>query len=134
MKTPWQHRKHDNIENTFISPKLNPKVGIKLPKTKKESQISSNYFKSVFDFHGNIRTVEEEIIYLQNTLYDYFKVQYGTLKNDDLNTEYQEKYSNLSKHQLKKTLATLKQQRDDRSTSEIRHISKLIASKYAKNL
>ena len=134
MKTPWQHRKHDNIENTFTPPKLNPKVGIKLPKTKKELQISNDYFKSVFHFHGNIRNVEEEVIYLQNTLYDYFKFQYGTLRNDDLNTEYQEKYSNLSKRQMKKTLATLKQQCDNRNTSEIRHISKLIASKYAKSL
>ena len=27
---------NDNIKNTFISPKLNPKVGIRLPKTKEE--------------------------------------------------------------------------------------------------
>ena len=88
--------------------------------------------KSMFNLHGDIRNVEEEIIYLQNTLNDYFKVQYGTTKNDELNAEYQEKYSNLSKRQLKKTLATLKHQRNDRNTSEIRYISKLIRSKYVK--
>ena len=84
----------DNIENTFIPPKLNSKAGIKLTKTKEERQISNNYFKSVFNLHGDIRNVEEGIIYLQNTIYDYFKVQYGTIKNFDTNTEYQEKYSN----------------------------------------
>ena len=86
----------------------------------------------MFNLHGDICNVEEEIIYLQNALYNYFKVRYGTIKNVDPNTGYQEKYSNLSKHQLKKTLATLKQQNDDRYTSEIRYISKLIRSKYAK--
>ena len=40
--------------------------------------------KSMFNLHGDIRNVEEEIIYLQNTLNDYFKVQYGTTKNDNL--------------------------------------------------
>ena len=58
----------DNRENTFIPPKLNPKAGIKLPKTKKEWQISNNYFKSVLDLHGDIRNAEEKIIFLQNTL------------------------------------------------------------------
>ena len=116
----------NNIANSFIPPKLNPKVGIKPPKTREEGQISNDYFKSVFNLHGNIRNVEEEIIYLQNTLYDYSKVQYGTIKNDDLNTEY--------KRQLKKSLANLKQQSDDRNTSEIRYTSKLIRSKHAENI
>ena len=52
---------NDNIENTFTPPKLKPKEGIKLSKSKEEWQISNNCFKSVFDLHGDI---EEEIIYL----------------------------------------------------------------------
>ena len=52
---------NDNIENTFTPPKLNPKEGIKLPKSKEEWQISDNYFKALFNLHGDI---EEEIIYL----------------------------------------------------------------------
>ena len=55
----------DSIENTFIPPELNPKAGIKLPKTKEEWQISNNCFKSVCNLYGDIRNVEEEIIYLQ---------------------------------------------------------------------
>ena len=55
----------------------------------------------MFNHHGDICNVAEEITYLQNTLYNYFKVQYGTIKNTDPNTEYQEKYSNHSKRQLK---------------------------------
>ena len=55
--------------------------------------------------HGNIRNVEEEIIYLQNKFYDYFKVYYRTIKNVDPNTEYQQKYSNLLKCQLTITLS-----------------------------
>lgn len=86
----------------------------------------------MFNLHGDMRNVKQEIIYLPNTLYDYFRVRYGTIKNDDPNTAYQEKYSNISKRNLKKTLGTLKQQSDDRSTSEIRCIFKLIRSKYTK--
>ena len=86
----------------------------------------------MFNLDGDIRNVEEKITDLQNTLYDCFKVHYGTIKNVDPNTEYQEKCSNLSKRQLKKTLATLKQQDGDRYTSEMRYISKLIRSKYSK--
>ena len=86
----------------------------------------------MFNIHDEINNVEDEIIFLQNTLYDYFKIQYGTVKKkDDPYLEYQEKYSNLSKRQLKKALATLKQQ-NECTTPEIRYISKLIRSKYAK--
>ena len=55
---------YDKIENNFTPPKPNPKAGIKLPKTKEEWQISNDYCKSVFNLHGDIRNVEEEIIYL----------------------------------------------------------------------
>ena len=40
----------------------------------------NNYFMSVFNLHGDTRNVEEEIIYLQNILHDYFKVQYEIIK------------------------------------------------------
>ena len=62
----------------------------------------------MFNLHGDICNVEEEIIYLQNALYNYFKVRYGTIKNVDPNTGYQEKYSNLSKRQLKKKFSNFK--------------------------
>ena len=55
----------------------------------------------MFNLHGDMRNVKQEIIYLPNTLYDYFRVRYGTIKNDDPNTAYQEKYSNISKRNLK---------------------------------
>ena len=72
-----------NIANTFIPPKLNPKAGTALLKTKEKWQISNGYYKSVFNLHEDIRNFEEEIIYFQNTIYDYFKVQYGIIKNFD---------------------------------------------------
>ena len=113
-------------KNTFLPPKSNPKAGIKLPETKAEWQISNDYFKFVFNLYGDLHNVDKEIIYLQNKLYDYFKVQYGTIKNDDPSTVYQRKYSNHSKRELKKAFATLKQQNDDCYTTEIRYTSKLI--------
>ena len=113
-------------KNTFLPPKSNPKAGIKLPETKAEWQISNDYFKFVFNLYGDLHNVDKEIIYLQNKLYDYFKVQYGTIKSDDPSTVHQRKYSNHSKRELKKALATLKQQNDDCYTTEIRYTSKLI--------
>ena len=110
---------------------MNLKAGIKLSKTKEEWQISNDYFKSVFNLHGDIRNVEEEIICLQKTLYE-LKFNMEILINVNPNTDYQWKYINPSKPQLKKKLATFKQQNDDRYTSEIRYISKLVRSKYIK--
>ena len=49
--------------------------------------ISNDYFKTVLNLHGVNRSVEEEIIYLQNMLCNCFKVQYGTVKNGDHNAE-----------------------------------------------
>ena len=58
----------------------------------------------MFNLHGDVRNVEEEITHLQSTFHNYFKVQCGTIKSVDPNNEYQEKYSNISKIQLKKNL------------------------------
>ena len=75
---------------------------------KEEWQISNNYFKTMFNLHGDVRNVEEEITHLQSTFHNYFKVQCGTIKSVDPNNEYQEKYSNISKIQLKLIFSNFK--------------------------
>lgn len=62
----------------------------------------------MFNLHGDVRNVEEEITHLQSTFHNYFKVQCGTIKSIDPNNEYQEKYSNISKIQLKKIFSNFK--------------------------
>lgn len=62
----------------------------------------------MFNLHGDVRNVEEEITHLQSTFHNYFKVQCGTIKSVDPNNEYQEKYSNISKIQLKKIFSNFK--------------------------
>ena len=62
----------------------------------------------MFNLHGDVRNVEEEITHLQSTFHNYFKVQCGTIKSVDPNNEYEEKYSNISKIQLKKIFSNFK--------------------------
>ena len=62
----------------------------------------------MFNLHGDVRNVEEEITHLQSTFHNYFKVQCGTIKSVNPNNEYQEKYSNISKIQLKKIFSNFK--------------------------
>ena len=62
----------------------------------------------MFNLHGDVRNVEEEIAHLQSTFHNYFKVQCGTIKSVDPNNEYQEKYSNISKIQLKLIFSNFK--------------------------
>lgn len=62
----------------------------------------------MFNLHGDVRNVEEEITHLQSTFHNYFKAQCGTIKSIDPNNEYQEKYSNISKIQLKKIFSNFK--------------------------
>ena len=62
----------------------------------------------MFNLHGDVRNVEEEITHLQSTFHNYFKVQCGTIKSVDPNNEYQEKYSNISKIHLKLIFSNFK--------------------------
>ena len=44
----------------------------------------------------------KEFFYPQNTFNNFFKVQYGTIKNGDSDIQYQEEKSILSKRHLEK--------------------------------
>ena len=43
----------------------------------------------MFNLHGDVRNVEEEITHLQSTFCNYFKVQCGTIQIVNPNNEYQ---------------------------------------------
>ena len=56
---------------------------------------------------------------MQNTIYDYFRNECGTVVEEVSNSEYKETYEKLSKRQLKKALSELKSNK--RSELEIRY-------------
>ena len=71
--------------------------------------------------------INEEITNLQNTIYNYFRNECGTVVEEVSNSEYKQTYEKLSKRQLKKALSELKSNK--RSELEIRYASNLIRKK-----
>ena len=106
-----------------------PKKGIKLPTTTDEWNIANDYFKLHLECRA-INDVNTEIQTVQNTIYDYFANNYGTVngESDDL----KQLYDHLSKRQLKKELKRLKDENSENNSRAIRYLSKLIRSKYSK--
>ena len=107
-----------------------PKTGIKLPKTESDWKQANKYFEATLDHIKEIVDINEEITNLQNTIYDYFRNECGTVVEEVSNSEYKETYEKLSKRQLKKALSELKSNK--RSELEIRYVSNLIRKKYKK--
>ena len=104
-----------------------PKTGIKLPKTKSDWKQANEYFRVTLDHTKEIVDINEEITNVQNTIYDYFRNECGTVVEEVSNSEYKQTYEKLSKRQLKKTLSELKSNK--RSELEIRYASNLIRKK-----
>ena len=66
------------------------------------------------------------------TVYDYFKNEYGIVREDEVN-DFKEKYRNHTKNQLKQTLRKLKSDKTAENTSETRYVSKLLRSRIQNN-
>ena len=81
----------------------------------------------MLDANKEITNVNENICHLQNTIYKYFKNEFGTVSENDIYVEFRPKYNHLPKRQLKRALRELK----SKNTNEIRYVSKLIRRKYA---
>jgi hypothetical protein len=119
----------DNVIGDCI--KRIPKKGIKLPKSSAEWNIANDFFKLHLNCNNEIEDINKEIKNIQNTLYDYFADNYGTVggESDDL----KQHYGDLSKRQLKKELRNLKNQNNPNNDRAIRYISKQIRAKYSKS-
>ena len=66
------------------------------------------------------------------TVYDYFKNEYGIVREDELN-DFKVKYRNHTKNQLKQILKKLKSDKTAENKSETRYISKLLRSRIQNN-
>ena len=79
----------------------------------------------------NINTVslDEVVNKFNETIYNYFRDNYGTVKNiKEKERKFNEKYKNSTKSQLKKQLKSLKNQSPN-NVEELRYVSKLLRSK-----
>ena len=102
---------HDDPNDTdpYI-PEIGPlKTGLKLPKTKEGWSEANEYFKFVYDINFIDDNIDNKILHIQDQVYDYFKQKYGVISNDTINIELSDRYSELSKRQLKKKLTELKE-------------------------
>ena len=73
--------------------------GIKLPKTKEQWDMANDYSKCTLPFNVNVENIERSTGHPQNTVYQYFKINFG---NDvDKAAVLYEKYGSLSKNKLK---------------------------------
>jgi hypothetical protein len=122
----------ESNDEKFINNRIKrlPKQGIKLPKTTVEWDIANDFFKVNLGYNGEIEDVNTVIKNVQNTIYDYFANNYGTVGGESACLK--QRYDKLSKRQLKKELRNLKNENNLNNTREIRYISRLIRVKYSK--
>ena len=87
-------------------PKNLLKPGIKFARNDKGWDQAKDFFKN--NLHGDLENsnVDTEIINFQSIIYDFFANSYGTV--DKIHSEFDKKYINSSKNELKKTLKHLK--------------------------
>src|SRR6218665_53639 len=104
------------------------KPGLKLPKSQERWNEANMYFHSIFSLSAQINNLDDFVQDVQQKVCDYFANTYGTIDIPD--SEFQNKYLNISAKTLKRTLKQLKDKRAD--IEEIKFVSKLIRSKISK--
>ena len=108
--------------------------GILLPKKNEQWNLANDYFKSVFidvDFSSDIiDSIKGYVNLINNTIYRYFKDNYGTVKSD-VEQVLLQKYSTYSVNSLKKAVKRVKL--SDASLEEIQYVSRLLRSKLQRN-
>ena len=68
---------------------------------------------------------------LQDTIFEYFKTEFGTVSENDIYAELRPKCDPLPEIQLKRALRDLKSKNNNTYNNEIRYVSKLIRGKFA---
>ena len=110
------------------------KQGIKLPKSESEWKTANSFFYAnlpIEDMNtdGDFNDIATNF---GRTVYDYFKNEYGIVREDEVN-DFEVKYRNHTKNQLKQTLRKLKSDKTAENTSETRYVSKLLRSRIQNN-
>ena len=116
----------DVVEDTLNeTPNLKP--GVKLPKTDLDWREADLYFRAELPISEvNEHSVNDCVIKMTNLVYDYFAENFGTVnKSKDSDSEFQSKYANYSKQDLKRELKALKRQ-SPVDVENIKYVSRLL--------
>ncbi|CAB4034951.1 Hypothetical predicted protein [Paramuricea clavata] len=103
------------------------KPGVKLPKNECEWREANLYFRAELPICDvNEKSINECAIKMSNLVYDYFAENFGTVnKKNALDEEFDKKYANYTKQELKRELKALKHQ-SITDVNNIRYVSKLL--------
>ena len=105
--------------------------GIKLPKSEDQWKEANEHFKTVLPYNSKIANIEDTLVHMQKSIYQYFSEKYGCV-NTNIFDDYSAIYGHLSKRQLKLKLRELKTAQYPRE-DEIKFVSGLLRSKYNPN-
>ena len=102
----------DHVDSGFIDlgATVQTKPSVYLPKTDDQWAIANDFFKSIFvniDLDSDIIDVNTVVKLMNDSIYNYFKENYGTVKTH-VCKELILKYKEYSVHSLKKALKRLK--------------------------
>ena len=118
------------IDENIVNEHANLKTGINLPKNDKDWEIANSFFHMELSIDDiNTVSLDEVVNKFNETIYNYFRDNYGTVKNNkEKERNFNEKYKNSTKSQLKKQLKSLKNQSPN-NIDEVRYVSKILRSK-----
>ena len=115
-----------DIENQ-INSLPNVKAGVKLSKTDNHWNIANSYFKSTLPISSiDIEDLNATIKCMNETIYNYFKDNYGTVETNTYKI-YHQKYKEFNKHKLKHERKKFKESEADKE--EIKFVAKLLRSR-----
>ena len=107
---------------------LKVKPGVKLPRSNDNWSEANNFFKSILStLEVTADSVNEAIQFMNNTIYDFFKDNYGIIESVNQANGLFHKYNHITIKQLKRELAQLKRQ--NTPLTEVRYVSRLLRSK-----
>ena len=115
------------IDENIVNEHANLKTGINLPKNDKDWEIANSFFHMELSIDDiNTVSLDEVVNKFSETIYNYFRDNYGTVKNNkEKERKFNEKYKNSTKSQLKKQLKSLKNQSPN-NIDEVRYVSKIL--------
>ena len=104
------------------------KRGVKLPKSHEQWIEANTSFRSIF---ANIKlksgSLDQTIRFINDSIYDFFKTNNGTIKSTNQTNNNFHKYKDLTTKQLKKEFAQLKHR--GAALSDSKYVSHILRSK-----
>ena len=113
----------NNLGDTIVRP------GIHLPKSETQWKTANLFFRVSLPLHEVSNGLNAACKKLSITIYEYFQRECGIVNKTQYTDEWNAKYCNLSKNQLKTALRNLKKTNEGDRSNEIRFVSKLLRSK-----